>query len=135
MYNGHIGTDTMLHMDITDALNFPVYMEGLCKESEWLTGDETEPFALWLLWRREDVGLLQEYLRAYFKLLPNIDPINSGDLRITPNMLEGFEARRIRPYVVRQHVGQAVIIPALTPHYVRSSLCGLILVKLIFSVV
>ena len=84
--------DTMLHMDITDALNFPVYMEDLCEESEWLTGDETEPFALWLLWWHEDVGLLQEYLRVYFKLLPNINPINSGDLHITPNMLEGFEA-------------------------------------------
>ena len=121
MYNGHIGMDTMLHMDMTDALNFPVYMDGLSKESEWLTGDKTEPFALWLLWRREDVGPLQEYLRVYFNLLPNIDPINSGDLHITPDMLEEFEARRIRPYIVRQRVGQAVIIPALTPHYVRSS--------------
>ena len=95
MYNGHIGTDTMLHMDMTDALNFPVYMDGLCKESKWLTGDETEPFALWLLWQREDVGPLQEYLRVYFNLLPNIDPINLGDLCITPDMLEEFEARGI----------------------------------------
>ena len=95
MYNGHIGTDTMLHMDMTDAFNFPVYMDGLCKESKWLTGDETEPFALWLLWRCKDVGPLQEYLRVYFNLLPNIDLINSGDLHITPDMLEEFEAHGI----------------------------------------
>ena len=54
--------DTMLHMDITDALNFPVYMGGLCKESKWLTGDETEPFALWLLWWCEDVGCFKNIL-------------------------------------------------------------------------
>ena len=47
MYNRHISTDTMLHIDITDGLKFPVYMEGLCKESEWLTGNKTKPFALW----------------------------------------------------------------------------------------
>ena len=53
MYNRHIGMDTMLHMDITDASNIPVYVEGLCKESEWLTGNETEPFALWLLYSHQ----------------------------------------------------------------------------------
>ena len=132
MYNGHIGTDTMLHMDMTNALNFLVYMEGLAKESKWLTGDKTEPSALWLLWQGEDVGLLQEYLRVYFKLPSNVDPINSGDLHITPDMLEELEAHGVSPYVVHQRVGQAVIIPALTPHYV--CLYRPILVKLIFYV-
>lgn len=35
MYNGHVYTDTMLHMDVADTINFPVYMEGLGEESKW----------------------------------------------------------------------------------------------------
>ena len=54
MYNGHTYTDTMLHMDMADAVNFPVYMEGWGEESEWWLGED-EAHALWLLWRREDV--------------------------------------------------------------------------------
>ena len=49
MYNGHAYTDTMLHMDAADAVNFPVYMEGLGEESEWWSGDKAEGYALWLL--------------------------------------------------------------------------------------
>jgi hypothetical protein len=119
MYNGHAYTDTMLHMDAADAVNFPVYMEGLGEESEWWSGDEAEGYALWLLWGREDVEPLRQYLREHFQLGPNIDPINLGDLRITRDMFEVLKARGIQPYVVHQRVGQAVIIPALTPHYVR----------------
>lgn len=116
MYNGHAYTDTMLHMDMADAINFPIYMEGRGEDSDWWSGDEAH--ALWLLWPRENLGRLQEYLREYFRLDSNIDPINLGDLRITPNMLDEFKARGIQPYVFRQRVGQAVVIPALTPHYV-----------------
>lgn len=35
MYNGHVYMDTMLHMDVADTINFPVYMEGLGEESKW----------------------------------------------------------------------------------------------------
>lgn len=107
----------MLHMDWGDAVNFPIHMEGRGEESDWWSGDD--PHALWLFWRREDVGRLRECLRELFGLGPDIDPINLGELRIVPDMLEEFKAHGIQPYIFRQRVGQAVIIPALTPHYVR----------------
>ena len=47
MYNGHAYMDTMLHMDAADAVNFPVYMEGLGEESEWWSDDEAEGYTLW----------------------------------------------------------------------------------------
>lgn len=118
MYNGHTYTDTMLHMDITDAINIPLYMEGRGEESQWWVDNEG-PHALWLLWRRQDVKPLRKYLREHFSIRSNIDPINLGNLRITPDMFEAFKSREIEPYVIRQRIGQAVIIPALTPHYVR----------------
>ena len=111
--------DTMLHMDAADAVKFSVYMEGLGEESEWWLGDEAEGYALWLLWGCKDVEPLWQYLREHFQLGLNIDPINLGDLHITRDMFEVLKARGIQPYVVHQQVGQAVIIPALTPHYVH----------------
>lgn len=106
--------DTILHMDITDAINIPVYIEGQGEESKWWLGDEAH--TLWLLWQCEDVEPLRENLLDHFQLGWYFDPINIGDLHI--NMLEVFEVCRIWPYVVCQWMGQAVIIPALTPHYV-----------------
>ena len=93
-------TDTTLHMDMADAINFPVYMEGRGEESEWWLDDE--PHALWLLWQREDVEPLRGYLRDHFQLGLNINPINLGDLHITPDMFKAFKACGIQPYVVRQ---------------------------------
>ena len=118
MYNGHILTDTMLHMDMTNAINISIHMEGKAEEGAEYWSDD-EPHAVWLLWRREDVEPLRNYLRQYFHLGLDDDPINLGNLRISPTMFPDFEAREILPYMIRQRVGQAVIIPALTPHYVR----------------
>ena len=98
MYSGHTYTDTLLHMDMADAINFPIYMEGLGKDSEWWSGNEAH--ALWLLWLREDVEPLREYLREHFQLGPDINPINLGDLRITPNMLGAFKTWGLQPYIV-----------------------------------
>ena len=102
MYNGHTYMDTMLHMDAANAVNFPVYMEGLGEESKWWSGDEAEGYALWLLWGCKDVEPLRQYLQEHFQLGPNIDPINLGDLHITHNMFEVLKARGIQPYVVHQ---------------------------------
>ena len=33
MYNRHAYMDTILHMDITDAINIPVYMEAKVKRA------------------------------------------------------------------------------------------------------
>ena len=112
--------DTILHMDITDAINIPVYMEGQGEESKWWLSDEAH--TLWLLWQCEDVELLREHLWDHFQLGWYFNPINIGDLHIS--ILEVFKVCRIRPYVVCQWMGQAVIIPALTPHYVCLSLQG-----------
>lgn len=129
MYNGHMYTDTMLHMDASDAINFPLYMEGRGEESEYWSGDKAHAF--WLLWHRTDVEALREFLREHFQLDPGVDPIHLGDLRITPEMLREIEARKIWPYIVRQQIGQAVIIPALTPHYISPTTPSL-LVSLIW---
>ena len=60
MYNKDAYMDTILHMDITDTINIPVYMEGQGEESKWWLGDEAH--TLWLLWQCEDVGPLREHL-------------------------------------------------------------------------
>lgn len=124
MYNGHILTDTLLHMDMTDAINILIYSEGQVEESGYMSDDHLDGYAVWLLWARQYVEPLREYLREYYRLGPDIDPIHSGDLRIYPEMMPDFGKRRILPYTIHQRVGQAVIIPAMTPHYVRLNVIG-----------
>lgn len=114
MYNGHILTDTLLHMDITDAINIAIYTEGRDYDV-----NEEEGYAQWLLWSRHDIERLRKYLRDYFGLGADIDPINLGDLRITRDMCAELIKLGIEPYEIHQRVNQAVVIPARTPHYVR----------------
>ena len=56
--------DTLLHMDMADAINFLIYMEGLGKDSEWWLGNKVH--TLWLLWLHEDVEPLREYVQEHF---------------------------------------------------------------------
>lgn len=102
----------MLHMDMADTINIAIYMEG--RDS-----DVDEEYALWLLWARQDVERLRNFLRHHFSLGADVDPINSGDLRITQDLLTELTKHGLEPYIIHQRVDQAVIIPALTPHYVR----------------
>lgn len=112
MYNGHIRTDTHLHMDVTDAVNIAMYMEGQDPDAD-------SPYALWLLWSRDDREALRRLLRECFNLPAVEDPINSHNVRITEDLLAKLTRGGIRPYIIHQRVNQAIIIPALTPHYVR----------------
>lgn len=99
-------------MDMADAINIAIYMEGR-------VDDVDGEYAKWLLWSRCDRERLRDFLREHFTLDTDVDPINSGDLRITEDMLVELTKRGIQPYIIHQRVNQAVIIPALTPHYVR----------------
>lgn len=72
--------------------------------------------ARWELFAREDAPKLNDFLRERFG---GIDPISEGDIEMTQELLADIESSLgIRPYTIHQHAGQAVIIPALAPHYV-----------------
>ena len=72
---------------------------------------------LWLCWWCEDVRPLCNYIRQCFHLDSDVDvdPINLGDLCITPVMFLDFQAHSIQPYVIHQQVSQAMVTPALIP--------------------
>ena len=74
-------------------------------------------FALWTLFAREDVPKLNEFLKEKFG---GFDPISNGDVEINDELFaEIWSKLAIQPYIIHQRAGQAVIIPALAPHYVR----------------
>ena len=102
MYNGHTYMHTMLHMDVGDAINFPVYMDGLGEESKWWLGEEDKAHTLWLLLQCKDLEPLQKYLQEHFQLGPDINPINLGDLHITLDMFKALKTHSIQPYIVHQ---------------------------------
>lgn len=95
---------------MADAINVMVYT----------TRQENgkEGFAIWIIFAREDTPRLSQFLIQKFG---GFDPISDGDIQITEELLaEIWSTCQIRPYIIHQRAGQAVIIPALAPHYV----CG-----------
>ena len=62
MYNGHILTDTLLHMDMTNAISILIYSEGCVGERGALSDDNSDGYAVWLLWAHQDVEPLCDYL-------------------------------------------------------------------------
>lgn len=108
MYNGHTKGRTNLHRDMADAVNVMLHAEA--------QANGEDGFARWELFAPEDVPKLTEYLQERFG---GDDPISEADISITKELLEEIWSELgIRPYTIQQRVGQAVIIPALVPHYV-----------------
>ena len=105
---------------MTDAINILIYSEG-CVNERGALSNNSDGYAVWLLWARQDVEPLRDYLQGHYSLGPKVDPIHSGDLCIYPEMMPDLTKHDILPYKIQQQVGQAVIIPAMTPHYVRLS--------------
>lgn len=117
MYNGHILTNTLLHIDMTNAINILIYLKG-CVDERGALSNNSGGYSVWLLWAHQDVEPLCDYLRGRYSLGPEVDPIHSGDLHIYPEMMPDLTKCDTLPYKIQQQVGQAVIIPSMTPHYI-----------------
>lgn len=96
---------TRLHCDMTCAVNVLVYT---------VNGGH----ALWHLWPPIVVDKLCGFMRSHFKLGPNSDPINEQQHYLNPADIAALKAYGAEPVVVKQHLGQAVFIPAGWPHQV-----------------
>ena len=109
----HSGS-TRLHLDLSAAVN--ILMWASTPE------DGRRGYALWQIFAVEDTPLIKEYLRARQHVIgidTQGDPIHNQQTYITPTMLEELRTvHNVRPYVIRQFVGDAVFIPAGCPHQV-----------------
>lgn len=104
---------TRLHLDLADAVNIMTYA-GLAANG--LPG-----YATWHIFKADDVEKLREYLstkHAEGDILGDL--IHNQQTFLSPSMLQELRQKHgVYPYVVQQHVGEAVFIPAGCAHQVR----------------
>ncbi|KAI0709160.1 hypothetical protein C8Q76DRAFT_626499 [Earliella scabrosa] len=107
---GERGT-TLLHKDVCSAVNILTFSSN---------SDQGAPGARWLIFRPEDSASLSDYLRTKLQLPEDVHPIHSQQCFVTDAMLPDLDKRGVRPYVIEQHVGDAIFIPAGAAHQVSN---------------
>lgn len=107
----HSGS-TVLHMDLTDAVNIMM----------WSAYDDTgSPGpAIWHIFPAEVSNKIRDFLRAEGGFSGSGDPIHSQSVCLIPRWLARLETEyEVRPYTIHQKPGEAVFIPAGCAHQVR----------------
>jgi hypothetical protein len=109
-YASGVKGSTRLHMDLSGAYNILLHSSK----------GKDEDAAVWWIFKSHDAGRLRDYMR---RAIPGIeadeDPINSQRHFLTDEHLEALSLLQIFPAIIRQKVGDAVLIPAHCPHQVK----------------
>ena len=95
---------------MTDAVNVAVYAT-----------DSQRDAAIWHIFPYDCNDRIRQYLRARDPRFErdNLDPILSQSVYISPSMLEELASQyNVRPWVIKQHANQMVLIPAGCAHQV-----------------
>jgi hypothetical protein len=120
----HETGSTVLHKDVSDAVNILVYAE---QRPEHLDFD-----AKWLLFLEEDSPKLCKFLREVDRKRraangdnkprsPTWDPIHAQEFHIRDEMLPELYLLGVVPFVIHQRHGEAVFVPPGCAHQVRLS--------------
>ena len=105
----HRYVTTRLHIDVTDAANILVW-----------AAEPSECAALWHIFSREDNDRLREALWDLGICERGVDPIHSQSIYLREDTVARLQRDYgIRVWVIRQSVGEAIIIPAGCAHQVR----------------
>ena len=101
---------TRLHVDVTCAVNI------LC----WTSAGSVAPAAEWHIFEPQDLDRLRAYLRSKGVSSDDVDPVHAQQTYLTEAMLAELRVLGVRPYIIKQCLGDAVFIPAGAAHQVRS---------------
>lgn len=107
--NEHHGS-TNLHMDLTDAVNVMI----------WAAQRDGEAgYAVWHIFPAATSDLIRKFLKEEEGFTGPGDAIHSQCFYLTPAMLHRLAAKyNVLPYLIYQHPGEAVYIPAGCAHQV-----------------
>jgi hypothetical protein len=106
---------THLHKDMTDAVNMMVWAANL--------PDGSPGYALWHLFPPAIAHILRQFLKEEGLDGPG-DIINAQCVYLGTGLLDRLADRyNVRPFVIYQHPGEAVFIPANWAHQVGFHTC------------
>ena len=99
---------TRLHLDVTDAANILT----------WAPAPD-EPGAIWHIFDRHDTTRVRQAIRALGLCSTEVDPIHSQSVYLGDNDLAAMAERfKVRPWTIRQRVGDLIVVPAGSLHQV-----------------
>ncbi|XP_015924626.2 lysine-specific demethylase 3B [Parasteatoda tepidariorum] len=134
---------TNLHLDVSDAINILAYVS--CDEKEevsseiWKALDESgcdslmkkrakernsNPGALWHVYNARDADKIRDFLNKVseeqgVKLNPHHDPIHNQEWYLDETLRNRlYKEYGVEPYTIAQCLGDAIFIPAGSPHQV-----------------
>lgn len=97
---------TRLHCDLSDAINILVFSAP------------SDGGALWHIFKPSDAPKIRHFIRTVFGFTSG-DPIHSQRFYLNPSHLMRLQKEySVIPFVVFQKVGEAVAVPAGSPHQV-----------------
>ncbi|KAI0055412.1 Clavaminate synthase-like protein, partial [Artomyces pyxidatus] len=110
--NVHHGS-TRLHCDITGAVNVSLY------STTKLTGEPGA--AVWHIFHRADSDTVRQFIKSLPGYNEEGDPIHNQSTYLTPEMLLSLaQQHKVVPYTIYQRPGDAIFIPAGSPHQVSN---------------
>ncbi|PIL29288.1 transcription factor [Ganoderma sinense ZZ0214-1] len=108
----HSGS-TRLHLDMSDAVNLMTHAAS--------ARDGSAGYALWHIFAPEDTCHVRAYLNQKKSPQERGDPIHNQSYYLTQSMLDELSDQyQVRPYIIRQYLGQAIFIPAGCAHQVSN---------------
>ncbi|KAA6427483.1 MAG: hypothetical protein FRX49_02146 [Trebouxia sp. A1-2] len=130
---------TKLHVDLSDAINVLVHMEGnttAVRTGNTPADSKADPTyggagAVWDIFQRQDVPQLQAYLMAHCSQFRHAGrPVKHSDIKHAIHSQAFFLSSKhlqqlkkeygVQPWHFEQHCGEGVFIPAGCPHQVRN---------------
>ncbi|CAF0825810.1 unnamed protein product [Brachionus calyciflorus] len=140
IFAGSKDSYTNLHIDISDAVNILFYANELEKDKKeslkefllksncdklYIERLESEtPGAIWHIFSDSDVPVISKYLNgAKFrtkKRSKEINPIHSVNYYLDDRMIDELSKINVKPIIVIQFVGDAVLVPSGFPHQVKN---------------
>jgi JmjC domain, hydroxylase len=111
--NDHRHGTTRLHLDVTAAINIMLYASNL--------PDDKPGFAVWHIFPSSTTAVLRKFLQneSAVGFQGPGDPIHNQTIYLTPMLLQLLsDMYDVYPYVIHQHPGDAIVIPANCAHQV-----------------
>ena len=118
---------TNLHLDVSDAVNIMIYVGVSNEEPQFDMGaNEAAVGAIWHIYHASDADKIRKFLKKvhsdrHLPVESNMDPIHDQSWYLDKELRQKlFYECGVEGFVIMQKLGDAVFIPAGSPHQVKN---------------